>query len=76
MKSKLKVKDLKRFSLMVSGRYEGNKAELIERILKFQHKEQELKILIKQEESYELNPELNWDRLPVEYDSFHQAMQM
>lgn len=73
--TKITVKDLKFFSLMVSGSYEGKKMELVKKILDYQ--KDHLPILIKTEEGILLNPNLDniWDQL-YEYSSFHKAMHM
>jgi hypothetical protein len=73
--TKMTVKELRMFSLMVSGSYEGKKMELVQKILDYQ--KSHLPILLQTEEGIILNPELGniWDRL-YEYNSFHKAIQM
>lgn len=73
LKTKMTVKQLRMFSLMTSGKYDGNKMDLVNRIVKYQ--KDHLQILVETDEGYILNPNLS-DLNLYEYSSYHQAMHM
>jgi hypothetical protein len=73
LKDKMKVKQLRMFAKMVSGKCEGNKQDLINTIIKYQ--QDHLQILLETNEGYVLNPNLSELSL-WEYSSYHHAMHM